>query len=152
MKNYLVLLFLFAITIGSAQQSPEESVKKTVKDFFEAFHSRDSAQLVDKVSPGIRMQTIGKSAAGLDSVVTVPFERFVQSIVSIPDSVQFQERLLSISVRVDNNMAQAWTPYEFRINGSLSHCGVNSFQLFKAEEDWKILYIIDTRRKEGCEN
>ncbi|MBT8280324.1 MAG: nuclear transport factor 2 family protein [Muriicola sp.] len=152
MKIYLTLLILFSLVIGSAQQTPEEAVEKTIKDFFEAFHSQDSAQLVNKVAPGIRMQTIGKSSDGRDSVVTVPFERFVKSIVSIPDSVQFQERLLSMSVRVDGSMAQAWTPYEFRINGGLSHCGVNSFQLFKADKDWKILYIIDTRRKEGCED
>jgi hypothetical protein len=46
-------------------------------------------------------------------------------------------------------MANAWTSYEFYINGKLSHKGVNSFTLFKESEDlgWKIVHLIDTRRK-----
>jgi hypothetical protein len=48
-------------------------------------------------------------------------------------------------------MAAAWTPYRFYRNGEFSHCGVNSFQLVKMAEGWKIVYIIDTRRKEPCE-
>ncbi len=47
-------------------------------------------------------------------------------------------------------MANAWTPYEFWYNGNFSHCGVNSFQLIKKDEKWKIIYLVDTRRKEGC--
>ncbi|MEZ2414092.1 nuclear transport factor 2 family protein [Muriicola sp. E247] len=150
MKVYTALLVLFTATCGLAQDNPEKNVETAIKDFFQAFHDQDAARLREKASSDIRMQTIGKSSEGHDSVVNVPYERFVKSIVSIPDSVQFHERLLSISVKVDGSLAQAWTPYEFWINGNLSHCGVNSFQLIKEKEGWKVLYIIDTRRKEGC--
>jgi len=151
MKVYIALLFLFTATIGLAQDNPEKNVETAIEEFFQAFHAQDATKLREKASSDIRMQTIGKSSEGHDSVVNVPYERFVNAIVSIPDSVQFQERLLSISVKVDGSLAQAWTPYEFWINGNLSHCGVNSFQLIKEQEEWKILYIIDTRRKEGCQ-
>ena len=49
-------------------------------------------------------------------------------------------------------MAHVWAPYEFWYNGEFSHCGVNSFQLFKEEDTWKIIYLIDSRRKEDCNN
>jgi ketosteroid isomerase-like protein len=136
--------------IGHAQQSQEKAVEIAIKDFFEAFHAQDSTLLREKVTADIRMQTIGKSSTGTDSVITVAFESFVNSIVRIPDTLAFEERLLSISAKVDGSMAQAWTPYEFWIDGKLSHCGVNSFQLFKENNSWKILHIIDTRRREGC--
>jgi hypothetical protein len=55
------------------------------------------------------------------------------------------------NIQIDGAMANAWTSYEFWVNGSFSHCGVNSFQLFKDEGAWKIIYLIDTRRKEGCQ-
>jgi hypothetical protein len=103
------------------------------------------------VTPEIRMQTIGRGASGSDSVLTVPFGNFLRSIASIPDTVQIEEKLKSISVRVDGNLAQAWTPYEFRVDGKMSHCGVNAFQLFRDQGTWKILHIIDTRKREGCE-
>jgi hypothetical protein len=44
-------------------------------------------------------------------------------------------------------MAHVWAPYEFYINDKLSHTGVNTFTLFKEKDIWKIIYLIDTRRK-----
>jgi len=75
----------------------------------------------------------------------------IKSIVSIPDSVNFQEKIKSYSIRIDGAMANAWTPYEFWINDNFSHCGVNSFQLFNDGEGWKVIYLIDTRRRDDCE-
>jgi hypothetical protein len=43
-----------------------------------------------------------------------------------------------------------WTPYELEVEGIFSHCGVNSFQLIRINEQWKITQITDTRRKEDC--
>ena len=47
-------------------------------------------------------------------------------------------------------MATAWTPYEFWYKEKFSHCGVNSFQLMKIENEWKIIYFVDTRRRSDC--
>jgi hypothetical protein len=44
-------------------------------------------------------------------------------------------------------MAHAWTPYEFYVNGKLSHKGVNAFTFFKKDNSWKIVHLIDTRIK-----
>ncbi|MEM9869076.1 MAG: nuclear transport factor 2 family protein, partial [Bacteroidota bacterium] len=34
--------------------------------------------------------------------------------------------------------------------GTFSHCGINSFQMVNFGGEWKIIYLIDTRGKEGC--
>ena len=47
-------------------------------------------------------------------------------------------------------MASVWTPYEFYFNGTFSHCGANSFQLFKEDNQWKIIFLVDIRRRENC--
>ena len=44
-------------------------------------------------------------------------------------------------------MEHVWTTYEFYVNGTLSHTEVNAFTLFKKDNHWKIIYLIDTRRK-----
>jgi len=54
------------------------------------------------------------------------------------------------NILIDGNLASVWTPYEFYFKGQFSHCGVNSFQLVKSNNEWKIQYIIDTRRKDNC--
>lgn len=68
-------------------------------------------------------------------------------MATIPADMQFEERILSYNIQVDGTMAHAWTPYEFYINGKFSHKGVNAFTLFKTAEGWKIVHLIDTRRK-----
>ncbi len=73
--------------------------------------------------------------------------KFYKSIATIPTTMTFLEKILSYSIQVDGAIANVWTPYEFYINGKLSHKGVNSFTLFKENNYWKIIYCIDTRRK-----
>ncbi|WP_297764305.1 nuclear transport factor 2 family protein [uncultured Muriicola sp.] len=150
MRLIFSVLILFSFSVTNAQETDELKVKNTINAFFEGFHKQDSVALRETVSTAIRMQTIGKNKEGGDSVRTVSFDNFVRSIVQIPDSVHFEERLMAYSIQVDGSMAHAWTPYEFWVNDSFSHCGVNSFQLFKEGETWKILSIMDTRRKEDC--
>jgi len=60
------------------------------------------------------------------------------------------ERIVFETIRIDGPLASVWTPYNFYYEGKFSHCGVNSFQLVKINGEWKIQYLIDTRRKQGC--
>jgi hypothetical protein len=151
-KSWLIFLF-FLMAVGSviAQESEEQMVKNTIDSFFEAFHQQDSSALKKIVANDMVLQTIGKNEAGREVVKTENFSHFLKSIVSIPTSTKFEEKLLMYNIQIDGAMANAWTSYEFWVNGSFSHCGVNSFQLFKDEGAWKIIYLIDTRRKEGCQ-
>ena len=149
--NRLLLLALLTVTMNCvAQKSEENKVKNTIEAFFDGFHKQDSVLIKQTVSEGIIAQTIGNKKDGTSAMRTEDFSKFLTSIVSIPDSVNFEEKLLSFNIQVDGAMANAWTPYEFWYNDTFSHCGVNSFQLFKDGEDWKIIYLIDTRRKKGC--
>jgi len=150
MRLIFTLLILFSFSFINAQETDELKVKNTINAFFEGFHKQDSIAIRETVSSAIRMQTIGKNKMGGDSVRNVSFDNFLNSIVQIPDSVHFEERIMSYKIQADGSMAHAWTPYEFWVNESFSHCGVNSFQLFKEGETWKILSIMDTRRKEDC--
>ena len=151
MNRIPILLCFFLLTALQAQDKQELAVEETIRTFFDGFHKQDSLLIKSVTSAGIRMQTIGKNMAGGDSLRTESFGRFLTSIVQIPDSVQFEERITSFHIQVDGPMAHAWTPYEFYVNGSLSHCGVNSFQLFRDRDGWQIIYIIDTRRRGDCQ-
>ncbi|MBT8292368.1 MAG: nuclear transport factor 2 family protein [Eudoraea sp.] len=150
MRVLLGLVLIFSCGIINAQLNEKEEVKKAVQMFFEGFHNQDSTLIKSTTGSGIIMQTIGRDKEGTSVVKTSDFNDFLKSIVSIPDSIKFQEKLLSYQIKVDGSMANAWTPYELWINDSLSHCGVNSFQLHKQDGTWKIIYLIDTRRREQC--
>ncbi|WP_240042718.1 nuclear transport factor 2 family protein [Maribacter aurantiacus] len=150
MKRIVTTLFVVSTLICFGQSTDEDAVRTTVDEFFTAFHAQDSAGLANLVSEKIVLQTIGTGKEGKTILRQQNFEDFIRSIVSIPDSVKFREKLLDYSIQTDGAMANAWTPYEFWVNDSFSHCGVNSFQMVKQQGVWRIVYLIDTRRKEGC--
>ena len=149
--RFYFLVFLMAFNFVNAQNSAEEMVKNTIDSFFEAFHQQDSMALKETVSKGIVLQTIGKDTDGREVVKTDNFNHFLRSIVAIPTTTKFEEKIKSYNIQIDGAMANAWTTYEFWLNDGFSHCGVNSFQLFNDRGAWKIIYLIDTRRKEGCD-
>lgn len=153
MKKPILFLFVLLALHINAQDQDKEAVQMTVEAFFDGFHKQDTSLINKTISKDVILQTIGKNREGNTRMRTEKFEDLIQSILSIPDTIAFQEKLLSFNIQVDGAMANAWTPYEFWINNSFSHCGVNSFQLFKDDEaGWRIVYLIDTRRREGCLN
>ena len=64
----------------------------------------------------------------------------------------YLEKLLAYQINVYTSLASVWTPYEFYFNGKFSHCGANSFQLFKEDNQWKIIFLVDIRRRENCKD
>ena len=147
------ITFFIALLISSslfAQKSDEVEVKNTIVKFFDAFHKQDSVAINALVSKDLTLQSIGKNREGARQLSTQEFSAFLKSIVSIPKDQKFEEKLLDFKIQIDGDMANAWTPYEFWFNDKFSHCGVNSFQLVKLEGTWKIIYLVDTRRREGC--
>ena len=150
MKILLTAMAMLFITSVSAQSPDHKAVQKTIETFFDGFHQQDSTIINQVVSKGIVMQTIAKDSLKNDYVSTQEFSGFLKNIVSIPETTKFKEVIKDYLIKIDGPMANAWTPYEFWLNDTFHHCGVNSFQLFKEGQHWKIIYIIDTRRTQGC--
>lgn len=148
------IIFYFALLISTTlfgQIDEKAQVKATVDTFFEGFHKGDTTLMKSVMVDKIIMQTAYRNKEGKDVWVTDEPNKLINAIANRPDNQKWDERLLDYSIQVDGNMANAWTPYEFWFNDEFSHCGVNSFQLFKDGEQWKIIYLIDTRRRADCE-
>ncbi|SEG32075.1 nuclear transport factor 2 family protein [Algoriphagus boritolerans] len=142
----LGLLFCFP----AFSQTEEEQVEAVIKSLFEGMRAKDVDQVTAAFSKDALMQTVIAKPEGSE-VASNAVADFISRIASTPVETQLDERILAYQIKIDGTMASAWTPYQFYTNGTFSHCGVNSFQLVKMAEGWKIVYIIDTRRKEPCE-
>ncbi|MDX1604320.1 MAG: nuclear transport factor 2 family protein [Salinimicrobium sediminis] len=153
MKRLITCVFflLFGIFAVAQNSSEEEKVKQVVNTFFEGFHARDSIIMKSVFYKDPVVQTIGKTKEGETKLVNEELEKVLKGIVSIPLETEFKEVLHDYVIKIDGDMANAWTPYSFYLNDTFSHCGVNNFQLLKQKGEWKIIYLIDTRRREGCE-
>lgn len=148
MKPVVFLIALLFTTLSFSQSSESDKVKATIERFFEGFHKQDSTIILETVAKDIKMQSIGKNREGKSVLTSSEFKNFINSIVAIPKEKTFKEELVDFKIQVDGDMAHVWTTYNFWFDKNFSHCGVNSFQLFKDEGQWKIIYLIDTRRRD----
>jgi hypothetical protein len=154
-NSYLKLLFvlLTLISVPAFAQTANdetEAVKKTINDLFLGMKKGDTALIRSAFSKNAIMQTIAKNKEGMVRVMTEPVDSFLASVAR-PHTEVYDERIEFNAIKTDGELALVWTPYKFYIGDKFSHCGVNSFQLVKIGGEWKIQYIIDTRRRQNCD-
>ncbi len=147
---FFLPLLVFSLALPGFSQTEEQQVEAVIKNLFDGMRAKNAEQVAAAFSQDAIMQTIAAKPEG-PVVATNSVGDFAERIGSVPPETQLDERILDYQIKVDGVLASAWTPYRFYVNGNFSHCGVNSFQLVKMAEGWKIVYIIDTRRKEPCE-
>lgn len=146
-------LFLFS-TNGLFAQVIDENLEKdaiisTITHFFNGMRKKDTTLINQTLFETVRFQTTGQKE-GVPFLHEEMLEDFL-TMIATPRKEIFDEQILSFEIRIDGQMATAWTPYKFYLDKTFSHCGVNAFQLFKSESGWKIISILDTRRKEPCD-
>ena len=133
----------------SHAQSAEDSVKAVVNNLFRAMKNSEGVMLKSVFADSAILQTI-ETKTGKTIVKNEAVAGFIESISKLPAGAADEQIIFDV-VKIDASLASVWTPYKFYFNGKLSHCGVNSFQLVKLNGEWKIQYLIDTRRRAGCE-
>jgi hypothetical protein len=150
MKYFFILLTVLATVNRSVAQSGEDSVKAVINKMFAAMKAADPIALKECFADSMVLQTISRSREGKVVVQNEDAKGFVE-FISKETAGNADERISFETIRIDGPLAIAWTPYNFYYKGQFSHCGVNSFQLVRFEGGWKIQYIIDTRRRAGCD-
>ena len=142
----LTISILYSNKIG-AQKQDEEGVRSAINQFFEGMKNSDTVLIRTVIFTGARLETVLRDKKGNTVVRTENFDEFLKMIAK-PHTEVYDERISFSSILVDDNLATAWTPYQFYIGDKFSHQGVNAFQLVKnSDGKWMILSIIDTRRK-----
>lgn len=126
------------------------AVQQVITTFFRDFHARDTEGIKAALSKEVALRSIYADKEGKAGLHTETLEDFLNGLAKIPKEWVFEERIGSCSIQVDGDMAHAWVPYTFWLNGKFHHCGVNSFRLFLEDGVWKVISILDTRRTEGC--
>ena len=146
----LLLILLTFCSVNAFAQTEEEAVKAVINQLFEGMKKGDSALIRLAFSPSATLETVVKNREGLVRIRRESIDSFLVSIAR-PHTDVYDERITFEMVKIDDELALAWTPYKFYIGDKFSHCGVNSFQLVKVGGKWAIQYLIDTRRRQNCE-
>jgi hypothetical protein len=150
MRLLVILICLTGFMLPAKAQSAEDSVKLTISQMFAAMKSADAAGLRKVFADSALLQSISVTKEGKTVVRNEPVSEFID-YVGKQQAGSADERISFDVIKTDGPLAFAWTPYKFYFNGELHHCGINSFQLVRLNGEWKVQYIIDTRRRDGCQ-
>lgn len=150
-KTFCVLLLATVVNVNTASaQTAEDSIKAVISKMFIGMKESDSNMVRSCFADGAFLQTFARSKDGKTLVRTETVSDFVKMVASIPNGAA-DEQVVFKDIKTDGAMAAVWTPYKLYFNGKFYSCGVNSFQLVRLNNEWKIQYILDTRRKDNCD-
>jgi hypothetical protein len=146
--KYFCLLICLAFCNCIKAQSADDSVRSAVNQLFTAMKNADSALLASSFADSAILQTI-VDKNGKVEVKTEAIADFASQVGKMEKNI-LDERIQFDVIKIDGALAIVWAPYQFYYKGKFSHCGADSFQLIRINGKWKIQYLIDTRRREGC--
>jgi len=127
---------------GSVDSAEQQAVLASVKEMFDGMAKRDAAAIK---KPLLNGGTMVLMRDGKPTQMT--FEDFAAR-VGKPGTTKIEERIHDPLVRIDNDLAVVWAPFEFLVDGKVDHCGTDLFNLVRVDGTWIIASVADTGRKD----
>lgn len=132
---------------AAAQEGDEAAVRAVVDRIFAGMHAADSARVRSTMAPGVRFAVVDDRGAA----PTITFEAVDGWLGALAASAgRWREAIYDVEVRVDGPLASVWAPYTFYLDGRVLHCGVDSIEMMKGADGWRVTQLADSRRTEGC--
>jgi hypothetical protein len=120
----------------------EQAVLAPVQAMFDGMAKRDAAAIRKPTLPN------GVMVLMRDGKPTqMTFEDFATR-VGKPGTKQIEERIHDPLIRVDNDLAVVWAPFDFLVDGKVEHCGTDLFNLVRQNGQWLIASVADTSRND----
>jgi hypothetical protein len=144
----LAVATLMAVAVPpNVQAQDRDGAAAAVERMFEGMRSANSDMVRGVLAPDARFAVINDTN-GSAIVAAESMDDWVAAIGQSEGA--WNEQIYDLDVRVDGDMASIWAPYTFYFQGSLRHCGINSIELLRGADGWKITQLSDTRRTEDC--
>ena len=134
----------------AAQDAPDrDAILAVTRRLFDGMHAGDSAMVRSTFHPKMFLASaFTRQGQPMVEVDDGP-EGFIKA-VGTPHAEVWDERVANPVVRQDGTFASVWMHYTFYLGGKKSHCGVDAFFMAQDGGEWRIVAIMDTRRREGC--
>jgi hypothetical protein len=151
MSHVVAIAGLIACTVAPAamaQTDDEAAVLDAINTMFDGLAARDTAMMASVLDPATRLvQTFSRD--GAPAYRTASMEQFLGNITR--EGPPIREEIRDPQVVIHDNLATVWVSYAFFVDGQVSHCGEDAFQLARRTTGWVIVAIADTQRREECD-
>jgi hypothetical protein len=144
MRVVCLILLVAAPTFAAKDPPADTGPQAIVEQLFAAI----AAQKVDVVRSLFTPNAVLLSVKDDGTPARMRYEDFADLLASSKNV--WLERIWNPTVLIHGPIAVVWAEYDFHLNTTLSHCGVDSVSLLKTSSGWKISSISDTRETSGC--
>lgn len=152
MKNILLVCFALFISCNALAQNHQKdsiAIAEIIHNIFDGMRESDTSKMAPYMHQNVKMQSLSVDGKG-NKVSPLNGASGWLDAVANNKGEMWDEQIENLSIQSDGTVANAWMNYKFYLGENLSHCGINSFQFIKIDENWKIIYIIDSRKKNNC--
>ncbi len=122
----------------------EKDVIAVVQALFDGMAAHDAAAISATMLPDARLVAVQDSGAA----TSISRDDFAARIGGAKGD--YLERIWEPKVLLKGRIAQVWAEYDFHLNGTFNHCGIDSVSLLETKEGWKISGISYTSEKANC--
>jgi len=145
----ILLTSIVAVATGAPDLVAQDvdGARAAVDQLFLGMRMGNAAVARRVLAADVRFAVLDDSS-GAESVAVETLDQFLRAVDVSAGA--WNEQIYDVEVRVDDTIASVWAPYTFYLSGRISHCGVNSIELLRDAEGWKITQITDTQRMEAC--
>lgn len=146
MKPLILAAALAFATPVAAADAEDAAILAQVERFFGGMRAQDAAALNAVV---LDDATLTSQAVRPDGVRLrrTPAKGWIEGVSG---QVGLDERMWDPVVMRRGPIAMVWAPYEFRVNGKSTHCGIDVFDMVKVEGTWKIAHLMWTQEPGAC--
>jgi hypothetical protein len=151
-KITFIVALIFPLSFSVlAQDFQADSVEIAgiIQDVFDGMRESDTSKMAPYMHSSVQMQSLNVSDNGNKVSQLNGAFAWLNAVAQNKGKI-WDEQVSNMRIISDGAVATAWMDYKFYLGDELSHCGVNSFQFVKIVDNWKIIYIIDSRNKNNC--
>lgn len=145
----LALAALQTTVAADPASAGARAVLAPVEATFAAIASRDGRRLAPHFDPEARMTVVLERPDGGRVIRRMTAGEFADGLRPGPE--RLEEVMPDPIVAIDGDVAMVWGRYLFRVDGAISHCGANHFDLVRRDGVWTIAGITWSQRTTGCE-
>lgn len=151
-KKSLLLAFVLLSSLPLFSQNYQKDsvqIAEIIHSVFDGMRESDTSKMAPYMHSNVKMQSLNVGENNNKISQLNGAQGWLNAVANNEGTV-WDEQIDNLRINSDGAVATAWMDYKFYLGDQLSHCGINSFQFIKIDGKWKIIYIIDSRKKKKC--
>lgn len=139
MQKFLIALVLTLAAFSSADAQEADDKAKAlgiVNKLFAEMAAANPAGILAVHTPDSQLVALFRQKDGKTRIDTINGDAFSKMFTD--KSRVMKEEMYAPKVELFGDLAMVWGRYVFFVNNKLTHCGVNTFNLVRTPDGWKI--------------